>query len=101
MIRDTIRLGRLSLIATLVLFSPVFLPAQPAQPLGKIKEIHCTGLHRYTTEDILAATGLVIALFTLVAYNYLNQAVKDLIFEMESAASRFLEARKFARRREL
>jgi biopolymer transport protein ExbB len=48
---------------------------------------------------IATATGLVIALITLVAYNYLNQAVKDLLFEMENAASRLIEVRKSALRR--
>lgn len=50
---------------------------------------------------IATATGLVIALVTLVAYNYLNKAIKDLIFEMESGSSRLIEARKFANRQSL
>jgi biopolymer transport protein ExbB len=47
---------------------------------------------------IATATGLVIALLTLIAFNYLNQVVKDFIFELESAASQLIEARKFASR---
>ena len=43
---------------------------------------------------IATATGLVIALLTLVAYNTLNQKVKSLIFEMENGAARVIEARK-------
>jgi len=44
---------------------------------------------------IATATGLVIALLTLIAYNYLNQVVKNMIFDMESAASQVIQSRKF------
>jgi biopolymer transport protein ExbB len=40
---------------------------------------------------IATATGLVIALFCLVAYNYLNSRVKDSIFELESVGSQLNE----------
>ncbi len=42
---------------------------------------------------IATATGLVIALVCLVAYNYLTSRVKVFIYEVESAASRLAEAR--------
>jgi len=42
---------------------------------------------------IATATGLVIALICLVAYNHLSGQVKHYIYELESAASRILEAR--------
>ncbi len=45
---------------------------------------------------IATATGLVIALLTLIVFNYLNQVAKDLIVETEGASARFIEARKFA-----
>ena len=34
--------------------------AQATKSLGKIKEVHVTGLKRYTTANILAATGLAV-----------------------------------------
>ena len=40
---------------------------------------------------IATATGLVIALVCLVAYNYLNARVKTFIYHLESAASLLLE----------
>jgi biopolymer transport protein ExbB len=42
---------------------------------------------------IATATGLVIALVCVVFHNYFNTLVKNSIYEMESAASRLLEAR--------
>lgn len=48
---------------------------------------------------IATATGLVVALLTLVVFNYLNQVVKDLISETEGASSQFIEARKASLRR--
>ncbi len=42
---------------------------------------------------IATATGLVIALFCLVAYNYLTTQVKNYIYEVESVASRLVEVR--------
>lgn len=48
---------------------------------------------------IATATGLVIALFCLVAYNYLAGRVKDRVYEIESAASRLVEARLGAERK--
>ncbi len=42
---------------------------------------------------IATATGLVIALFCLVAYNYLTAKVKVYIYDVESVASRLVEAR--------
>jgi biopolymer transport protein ExbB len=42
---------------------------------------------------IATATGLVIALLCLVAYNYLTARIKELIYEMESAGSRLVELR--------
>ena len=41
---------------------------------------------------IATATGLVIALVSLLAYNYFQARAKALVFEMESASTRFLEA---------
>ncbi len=43
---------------------------------------------------IATATGLVIALVCLMAYNYFNHFVKNTIFEMENAGAQLLEARK-------
>ncbi len=42
---------------------------------------------------IATATGLVIALICLVAYNYLSTRVKVFIYEIESIASRLVEMR--------
>ncbi len=42
---------------------------------------------------IATATGLVIALICLVAYNYLTARVKHFIYELESVASQLVEAR--------
>jgi biopolymer transport protein ExbB len=42
---------------------------------------------------IATATGLVIALFCLVAYNYLTARIKLFIYEVESIASRLVEVR--------
>ncbi|HVZ80612.1 MAG TPA: MotA/TolQ/ExbB proton channel family protein [bacterium] len=48
---------------------------------------------------IATATGLVIALICVIANNYFNNDIKNFIYEMESAASRLLEARMGAERR--
>jgi biopolymer transport protein ExbB len=40
---------------------------------------------------IATATGLVIALVCLMAYNFFLSRIKTLVYEMESAASKFLE----------
>ena len=48
---------------------------------------------------IATATGLVIALICLMAYNYLSAKVKNFIYELESVASRLLEARMASTRR--
>lgn len=42
---------------------------------------------------IATATGLVIALVCLVAYNYLSARIKEFIYEVESVASRLVEVR--------
>jgi biopolymer transport protein ExbB len=42
---------------------------------------------------IATATGLMIALFCLVAYNYLTSKVKVFIYDLESVASRLVEVR--------
>ena len=42
---------------------------------------------------IATATGLVIALVCLVAFNYLSARVKLFIYDLESAASRLTELR--------
>jgi biopolymer transport protein ExbB len=42
---------------------------------------------------IATATGLVIALFCLLAYNYLTAKVKIAIYDLESVASRLVEIR--------
>ncbi len=42
---------------------------------------------------IATATGLVIALLCLVAYNTLTARIKEFIYEMESAGSRLVELR--------
>lgn len=61
-----------------------------------------TGITGGVAEALIAtATGLVIALLTLVAYNYLNQVVKTMIFEMESVSSQVIEARKYALRKKV
>ncbi len=49
---------------------------------------------------IATATGLVIALVCLVAYNFLTTKVKFMIYEIESAASHLVEARLSAHRRQ-
>jgi outer membrane protein assembly factor BamA len=41
-------------------FLPASTSAQTSKPLGRIKEIHVTGLKRYTPAEVLAASGLVI-----------------------------------------
>lgn len=48
---------------------------------------------------VATATGLVIALVCVVAHNYFNTVIKNFIYEMESAASRLLEARMAAERK--
>jgi biopolymer transport protein ExbB len=48
---------------------------------------------------IATATGLVIALVCVISNNYYNTDVKNFIYEMESAASRLLEARMGAERK--
>lgn len=48
---------------------------------------------------IATATGLVIALCCLVAYNYLSSRVKVFIYEVEAAASKLAEARMAAKRK--
>lgn len=50
---------------------------------------------------IATATGLIIALFCLVAYNYLSTRIKLFIYEIESIASRLVEARLAAQRTHL
>jgi len=42
---------------------------------------------------IATATGIVIALICVVYHNYYNTLIKNLIYEMESAASRLTETR--------
>ena len=46
------------LILAFLLLLPILDAAQVSKPLGKIKEVHFAGLHRYSQADILAATGL-------------------------------------------
>ena len=48
---------------------------------------------------IATATGLVIALICLVAYNYFSTRVKVFIYELESIASRLVEIRMAAQRK--
>src|ERR1700677_145384 len=48
---------------------------------------------------IATATGLVIALICLVAYNYLTTRIKNTIYEVESIASRLMEVRLGAKRK--
>jgi biopolymer transport protein ExbB len=48
---------------------------------------------------IATATGLVIALICVIAHNYYNTLIKNFIYEMESAASRLLEARMASERK--
>lgn len=48
---------------------------------------------------IATATGLVIALICVVFHNYFNTLVKSSIYEMESAASRLMEARMASERK--
>ena len=47
---------------------------------------------------IATATGLVIALFCLVAYNYLANRVKSYIYALESVGSQLVEARHVSQR---
>jgi biopolymer transport protein ExbB len=47
---------------------------------------------------IATATGLVIALLSLLAYNYFNSKVKILIFQMESAGAQLIEALRYLHR---
>jgi biopolymer transport protein ExbB len=42
---------------------------------------------------IATATGLIIALFCLLAYNYLTTKIKVFIYELESVASKIVEIR--------
>ncbi len=49
---------------------------------------------------IATATGLVIALVCLVAYNLLTAKVKEMIYEIESAASHLVEIRLSVHRRQ-
>jgi biopolymer transport protein ExbB len=48
---------------------------------------------------IATATGLVIALICLVAYNYFSARIKEFIYEIESASSRLVELRMAAQRK--
>lgn len=48
---------------------------------------------------IATATGLIIALFCLLAYNYLTAKVKIAIYDLESVASRLVEIRLAAHRK--
>jgi biopolymer transport protein ExbB len=48
---------------------------------------------------IATATGLVIALLCLFAYNFFNHQVKMIIFEMENAGAQLLETRKILMRK--
>jgi biopolymer transport protein ExbB len=48
---------------------------------------------------IATATGLVVALIGVIAHNYFNNQVKNSIYEMESAASRLMEARMASERK--
>jgi biopolymer transport protein ExbB len=47
---------------------------------------------------IATATGLVIALICLVAYNYLSAKIKEFIYEVEGASSKLVETRMAAER---
>lgn len=47
---------------------------------------------------IATATGLVIALLCLMAYNYLSNRVKNCIYDLEGAASQMVEARMASQR---
>lgn len=42
---------------------------------------------------IATATGLVVALFSLIAYNYLSAKIKVFIYDLEAIASRLVEIR--------
>jgi biopolymer transport protein ExbB len=42
---------------------------------------------------IATATGLIVALICVIAFNYLNTRIKNFIYEMESSASRLVEVR--------
>ena len=48
---------------------------------------------------IATATGLVVALISVIAHNYFNNQVKNSIYEMESAASRLAEVRMASERK--
>ncbi|PWU10750.1 MAG: hypothetical protein C5B47_01760 [Verrucomicrobia bacterium] len=48
---------------------------------------------------IATATGLVIALICLVAYNYLSARIKVFIYQLESVASRLVEIRLASQRK--
>ncbi len=48
---------------------------------------------------IATATGLVIALFSLVAYNYLSAKIKVFIYDLEAVASRLVEIRMSSERK--
>ena len=49
---------------------------------------------------IATATGLVIALLCLMAYNYFSSRIKVFIYDLEGAASRMTEARMAAERKQ-
>jgi len=55
--------------------------------------------HGRVAEALIAtATGLVIALVSLIAFNYLNEVVKTFISDIENSSSSLIEARKTALR---
>ena len=55
-----IRRSQQALVLSVLLVFPVCASAQVVKPLGKLKDVRFTGLHRYTQADILAATGLAV-----------------------------------------
>ncbi len=55
-----IRRSQQVLVLSVLLVFPVCASAQVVKPLGKLKDVRFTGLHRYTQADILAATGLAV-----------------------------------------